>query len=119
MPSAVTNSRYSILDVLRLVRRNALVREQPVEVARARAIVAELDGRRRDGGEDAGLEIVLQREHDIELAAGERAPHVGKRAPAARPIEADDLVDRWMPVHERRRPGLQHPRDVRERDRPA
>ena len=50
-----------ILDVLRLVRRNAVRREQPVRVARARAIEAQLHGRARERRDDPRLEVDLQR----------------------------------------------------------
>ena len=102
-----------VLYVLDLVRRNAMRREEPVEVARASTIEAELYRRVREARDDARLEIHLQVDHEVELAVGELAPNVGERAPALRAIEDDDLVDGAVTTDERRRPGLKHPGDMR------
>ncbi len=101
-----------ILYVLLRVRRNAMGREQPVEVARARPVEAELHRGAREARDDACLEVDLQVDHEIERASGEGAANVGERAQALRAIEDDDLVDRAMAAHERRGAGLKNPGDV-------
>ena len=68
-----------ILHVLRRVRRNAVRREQPVHVARARAVEPELDRRARERRDDAGLEVDLQVDDQIELARRQLAAHVEER----------------------------------------
>ena len=101
-----------VLDVLRRVRRNAVRREQPIEVARARAIEAELHGGARESRDDARLEVDLQVDHEIERARGELSPDVGERAQPFGAVEDDDLVDRPVAADERRGAGLQNPGDV-------
>ena len=68
-----------ILHVLRRVRRNAMRREQPIEIARARAVEAELHRRARERRDDAGLEVDLQVDDEVERACGELTPNVGER----------------------------------------
>src|SRR5215212_6349381 len=80
-----------ILHVLILVRRDLPIREKPVEIARALAIEAELDGRADERRDDPGLEIHLQVDHDVEAAVGELSANVGEGAPALGAIEQHQL----------------------------
>jgi hypothetical protein len=97
--------------VLRRVRRNAVRRGEPVEVARTRAVEPQLDRGVEQRGEEARLEVHLQREHEVEPAA-QPAPHVAIGGQAARLVELDDLVHVRVPAHQRGRARLQDPRDV-------
>ena len=107
-----------ILDVLRRVRRNSLRREQPIHVARARAIEAELHGRVGERRDDARLEVHLQIDHQSNRASPAPAACRRTRA-AAGAIEDDDVVDGPVAADEGHRPGLQNPCDVRARARAA
>jgi hypothetical protein len=95
-----------VLHVLRRVRRDAVRGDDPVGVARAGAVEAELDGRVDERGDEARLQVDLQVEHEVEAAPRERAAHVGEGAPAALLVEEDDLVDRGMAAHHRGGAGL-------------
>ena len=108
-----------ILHVLPVrVRRDLPVREQPVHVARARAVESELHRRVREARDDARLEVDLQVDHDVEATSRERP--VGHRGTRACPSTGRTARCRRRRVsaNERRRTGLQHPRDVRRRPVP-
>ena len=81
------------------------VGEQPVEITCPRAIEAELHRRVCERRDDSRLEVHLQIDDEVELAAGELAPHVGERARPERAVELDDLVDASVAAYERRGAG--------------
>jgi hypothetical protein len=62
-----------------------------------RAIEAELHRRVRERRDDPRLEVDLEREHDVERAMRERAPHGGVGTPAPRTIELPTIspTARW------------------------
>ncbi len=62
-----------VLDVLASAGWYALVGEQPVEVAGARPVEAQLHRRAGEPGEEPRLEVDLQVDHQIEVAAAELA----------------------------------------------
>ena len=64
----------------------------PVKL-RAFAIEAQLDRRVREARDEAGLEVHLQRQHDVEATGGELATCLEKRLPPLRTIEEHDVVD--------------------------
>jgi hypothetical protein len=72
-----------ILHVLPNVRRNAVRGEQPVRVARACLVEAQLHGRAGERRDEAGLEVHLQPQHQVELAL-RPAPHAPRETPATR-----------------------------------
>ncbi len=101
-----------ILHVLRRMRRNAVRREEPVEIARTRVVEAELHGRVDERRDDPGLEVGLEREHDVEASTGHGAPEVAKRPPPRLSLEGDDLVHGMVSAHQRGGAPLEHPADV-------
>src|SRR5215207_11234117 len=105
-----------ILDVLAVwVRGDLSVREEPVEVARTRAIEAKLHRRARKRRDEPGLEIHLQVDHDVELPTRELATDVEKSLQALTSVEQHDVINARMPTHERRGSWLEYPGDVRAR----
>ena len=98
-----------ILHVLPDVRGDAMCGEQPVRVTRASAVEAESHRGIREPRHDPGLEVHLQRQHDIKSATREGMPHVGERPPPLQPVEHNDFVDEGMTTHQCRRSRLQHP----------
>ena len=101
-----------ILHVLQRVRRNAMRREQPIRVARAGAIESELDGRAREPRHDAGLEVHLEIDDEIEPVSGELLPNVGERRETHGSVEDENFINRPVAANERRGRGLQHPGDM-------
>src|SRR6185312_2079370 len=98
-----------VLHVLSRVRRKVDVGEEPAEVARACAVEAESDRSAGEGREHAGLDVILERERDVELSCLEGAPGIEKAAPTARAFDDDDVVDRRMAADQRCRSRLQQP----------
>ena len=101
-----------VLYVLSLACRQPVRGEEPVEVARPCAVEAELHRCVRERGDDARLEVHLQREHHIEVSRAQRSAHRRVGAPSATAVELDDLVCGPVPAHERGGTGLEHPRDA-------
>ena len=112
-PSAVRNSKYwscTCCGACGGIRR--VVNSQFRSRARARSKPS-FSSRAQHRRHEPGLDVHLEREHEVEAPAG-RA-RAGRRAARASPrdfLEDDDLIDPRMPAHERRRPRLQDPRDV-------
>src|SRR6185503_12055707 len=100
-----------ILNMLHRVRRNAMCREEPIEVARPSAVETELDRRAREARDESSLEVDLQVDDVVELTVDQLPPDVGERTQSLRPIEDQDLVDRPVAANERGRAWLEHPRD--------
>src|SRR5262245_2901101 len=101
-----------ILYMLHGMRRDVVRREQPVEVARPRAVEAQLHRRVCEARHDAGLEVDLQVDHEVELSRRELATDLAERAPTFGTVEQNDVVDGRMAAHECCRPWLEHPGDV-------
>jgi hypothetical protein len=88
--------------MLKRMWRNAVCGEQPVRVARTRAIEPQLDRRSCEPSHHTGLEIDLQIDDQVEGVLGQLLPDVGKRGPSLRSIEDENFVNRPVTSHERR-----------------
>jgi hypothetical protein len=78
-------------------------------MSRARTIEAELDRRAGEAGYDSRLEVDLKVDDEVESALRHLRGSVRERAQSTIAIEDDDLVDRSMAAHQRRRTRLEHP----------
>ncbi len=86
-----------VLDVLGWVGWDAVGREEPVQIPGPGPVEPELDRRPCGGGEQAGLEVDLQVDHQVESPASQlaaRPPELAGRRQAAAPVKDDELVDR-------------------------
>jgi len=104
-----------ILHVLVLVRRDLCIGEEPVEIARARVVEAELHRGAGEGGDDAGFEVDLKIDDEVELAGSELAADIQKPAQSVAALEENDLVHRAVAAHQRGGHRLQDPRDLARR----
>ena len=103
-----------ILHVLRRVRRNALVGEEPVEIARTCLVEAELHRRAHERRDEPRLDVHLEVDHEIELAAQQAG---ARRSSSPRhPRAFSNMMissTSGCPRTSDAGPGLQNPRDVR------
>jgi hypothetical protein len=70
-----------LLHVLRRVRRNTLIREDPIAIARACSVEAQLSFRREHADDDAGFEVDLERDGEIEVMTPKLLREVGEVGP--------------------------------------
>ena len=91
-PKCLEELEVLILDVLGLVRGNAMRGEEPVQIARSLSIEANLHRCGGEGGDDSGLEIHLEIQHEIELPLAEFGAYVGEGSPTLRAVEQNDFV---------------------------
>src|SRR6266404_6061877 len=107
-----------ILNMLDGMRGNLSIRKEPVQVARTSAIEAELDRSVRRAGDDPGLEINLEIDHEVETPLRQLRRDIRERHQTPRAIEDDYLVHRSVAADQCSRTRLEYPRDPRPGIRP-
>ena len=98
-----------ILHMLHRVRPHLCIRENPVQIARARHVEPELHRRTHHARDHAGLQVHLQCEYQIESTFAKLSSQIVVCAPAIAALEQQDFIDVRMSAHQRCWPGLQDP----------
>ena len=104
-----------VLDVRGRRGRDAPVGEEPVQVACPGVIVAQSQWRPRERGDHASLEVVLQPQREVEVAAPQLTADIEEGPPPMAPVEYDYLVHGRVSADERGGTRLKHPGDVTRR----
>src|SRR6185369_17588694 len=98
-----------VLNMLHVMGWDAVGGKEPVQVAGAGKIEAELHRSVDKRSDDIGLEIDLQIEDEIKFPAAQLLADIEKTAEPPGAVEKNDFIDQFMTAHQHGRPRLQYP----------